>query len=58
LTSRLNATAAIQLALYMAVARRRGIRGPALPGTAQNDILRGYLLLNLWRASSVRCGVL
>jgi methylmalonyl-CoA mutase cobalamin-binding domain/chain len=39
----INATAAILLALYVAVARRRGIREDALSGTVQNDILKEYV---------------
>src|SRR6185503_2401005 len=38
----INATAAILLALYVAVARRRGIPEAALSGTVQNDILKEY----------------
>src|SRR5262249_55227821 len=38
----INATAAILLALYVAVARRRGIPETALSGTVQNDILKEY----------------
>src|SRR5437762_8966916 len=36
----INATAAILLALYVAVARRRGVPDTALSGTVQNDILK------------------
>jgi methylmalonyl-CoA mutase N-terminal domain/subunit len=39
----INATAAILLALYVAVARRRGIPDEALSGTVQNDILKEYV---------------
>jgi methylmalonyl-CoA mutase, N-terminal domain len=39
----INATAAILLALYIAVARRRGIPEDALSGTLQNDILKEYV---------------
>jgi len=39
----INATAAILLALYVAVARRRGIPEAALSGTIQNDILKEYV---------------
>jgi methylmalonyl-CoA mutase, N-terminal domain len=39
----INATAAILLALYVAVARRRGIPENALSGTVQNDILKEYV---------------
>src|SRR5229473_1101274 len=38
----INATAAILLSLYVAVARRRGIPEAALSGTVQNDILKEY----------------
>ncbi len=39
----INATASILLALYLAVARRRGISEDALSGTVQNDILKEYV---------------
>ena len=39
----INATAAILLALYVAVARRQGVAGTALTGTVQNDILKEYI---------------
>jgi methylmalonyl-CoA mutase N-terminal domain/subunit len=39
----INATAAILLALYVAVADRRGVPRPALTGTIQNDILKEYI---------------
>jgi methylmalonyl-CoA mutase N-terminal domain/subunit len=39
----INATAAILLALYVAVARRQGVAGAALTGTVQNDILKEYI---------------
>jgi methylmalonyl-CoA mutase N-terminal domain/subunit len=39
----INATAAILLALYVAVAQRRGIPEAALSGTLQNDILKEYV---------------
>ena len=39
----INATAAILLALYIAVARRRGIPEASLSGTIQNDILKEYV---------------
>ena len=39
----INATAIILLALYVAVARRRGIDPKALSGTIQNDILKEYI---------------
>jgi len=39
----INGTACILLALYVAVARRRGIPETALSGTVQNDILKEYV---------------
>ncbi len=39
----INATAPILLALYVAVARRRGIDLPRLSGTVQNDLLKEYI---------------
>jgi len=39
----INATAAILLALYVAVARRRGLPEASLSGTVQNDILKEYV---------------
>jgi methylmalonyl-CoA mutase N-terminal domain/subunit len=39
----INATAAILLALYVAVARARGIDPAALSGTVQNDVLKEYV---------------
>ncbi len=39
----INATAIILLALYVAVARRRGIPAAQLSGTVQNDILKEYV---------------
>jgi methylmalonyl-CoA mutase N-terminal domain/subunit len=39
----INATAAILLALYVAVARRRGLAEETLSGTVQNDILKEYV---------------
>ena len=39
----INATASILLALYVAVARRRGIAESSLSGTVQNDILKEYV---------------
>jgi methylmalonyl-CoA mutase N-terminal domain/subunit len=44
----INATAAILLALYVAVARRRGIPEAALAGTVQNDILKEYVARGTW----------
>ncbi|MGH9335758.1 MAG: methylmalonyl-CoA mutase family protein, partial [Vicinamibacteria bacterium] len=39
----INATAAILLALYVAVGRRRGVPEENLSGTVQNDILKEYV---------------
>ncbi|HXG02207.1 MAG TPA: methylmalonyl-CoA mutase family protein [Candidatus Binatia bacterium] len=39
----INATAAILLALYVAVARRQGVTAERLSGTVQNDILKEYI---------------
>ncbi len=39
----INATAAILLALYVAVARERGVDWSLLRGTIQNDVLKEYL---------------
>jgi methylmalonyl-CoA mutase N-terminal domain/subunit len=39
----INATASVLLALYIAVARRRGVAAERLAGTVQNDILKEYI---------------
>jgi len=39
----INATAAILLSLYIAVARRQGVATSGLSGTIQNDILKEYI---------------
>jgi methylmalonyl-CoA mutase, N-terminal domain len=39
----INATATILLALYVALARRRGVDPALLTGTVQNDILKEYI---------------
>ncbi|MBN1295749.1 methylmalonyl-CoA mutase family protein [bacterium] len=39
----INASAAVLLAMYIAVAEKRGIPGSALQGTIQNDILKEYI---------------
>src|SRR5881396_209165 len=39
----INATAAILLAIYVAVARRQGVSPTKLSGTTQNDILKEYI---------------
>jgi methylmalonyl-CoA mutase N-terminal domain/subunit len=53
----INSTAAILLALYVCVARRRGIAASQLAGTLQNDILKEYAARGTWRfppAASMR----
>jgi len=44
----INATAAIILALYVAVAKRQGVPPRALSGTLQNDILKEYVARGTW----------
>ncbi|MBX7221554.1 MAG: methylmalonyl-CoA mutase family protein [Blastocatellia bacterium] len=39
----INATAPVLLALYIAVARKQGVRPEQLNGTVQNDILKEYM---------------
>jgi methylmalonyl-CoA mutase N-terminal domain/subunit len=39
----INATAAVLLAMYLAVASRRRIPWPSLSGTVQNDLLKEYI---------------
>ncbi len=39
----INSTASILLALYLAVARERGVAWDALSGTVQNDLLKEYV---------------
>jgi methylmalonyl-CoA mutase N-terminal domain/subunit len=39
----INATAIILLALYIAVAKRQGVRLKSLSGTVQNDVLKEYV---------------
>ncbi|HET6313627.1 MAG TPA: methylmalonyl-CoA mutase family protein [Chloroflexia bacterium] len=39
----INATASILLAMYVAVARNRGISDDVLTGTVQNDVLKEYI---------------
>ncbi len=39
----INATAAVLLAFYVAVARRQGVAPSALRGTIQNDVLKEYV---------------
>jgi methylmalonyl-CoA mutase N-terminal domain/subunit len=44
----INATAPILFALYVAVARRRGVPEEALSGTVQNDVLKEYVARGTW----------
>ncbi len=44
----INATAAVLLAFYVAVADRRGIPRNRLGGTVQNDILKEYIARGTW----------
>jgi methylmalonyl-CoA mutase N-terminal domain/subunit len=44
----INGTAAILLALYVAVAERQGVPREALRGTIQNDILKEYASRGTW----------
>ncbi len=44
----INATAAIILAMYVAVANRQGVPASALSGTIQNDILKEYVARGTW----------
>jgi methylmalonyl-CoA mutase N-terminal domain/subunit len=44
----INATAAILLAFYVAVADRRGVPRRSLGGTVQNDILKEYIARGTW----------
>ncbi len=44
----INATAAILLAMYVAVARRAGVEPAKLSGTLQNDILKEYIARGTW----------
>ncbi len=39
----INATAAILLAMYVAVAKKQGVSAKVINGTAQNDILKEYI---------------
>src|SRR3954463_5979125 len=39
----INATAAILLAMYIAVGKKQGVEPSALSGTVQNDILKEYI---------------
>jgi methylmalonyl-CoA mutase N-terminal domain/subunit len=45
----INATAAILLALYVAVGKRRGVAAEKLSGTVQNDILKEYAARGTYR---------
>jgi methylmalonyl-CoA mutase N-terminal domain/subunit len=44
----INATAAILLAMYVAVARKQGVSPRAITGTIQNDILKEYIARGLY----------
>jgi methylmalonyl-CoA mutase N-terminal domain/subunit len=44
----INATAAIILAMYVAVAKRQGVKPAAITGTIQNDILKEYVARGTW----------
>jgi methylmalonyl-CoA mutase N-terminal domain/subunit len=44
----INATAAAILAMYLAVARRRGVSWKKLSGTVQNDLLKEYIARGLY----------
>ncbi len=44
----INSTAAIILAMYVAVAKRQGVPPRALSGTIQNDILKEYVARGTW----------
>src|SRR5438105_3635487 len=45
----INGTAAILLAFYVAVGKRRGVPRAKLRGTIQNDILKEYVSRGTWR---------
>ncbi|MBP1620447.1 MAG: methylmalonyl-CoA mutase [Acidobacteria bacterium] len=45
----INATAAVLLAMVLAVARRQGVAWSALSGTIQNDILKEYIARGTYR---------
>jgi methylmalonyl-CoA mutase, N-terminal domain len=45
----INATAAVLLAMVLAVARRQGVGWDALTGTIQNDILKEYIARGTYR---------
>ena len=44
----INATAAILLAMYIAVAKKQGVSPRAITGTIQNDILKEYIARGLY----------
>jgi methylmalonyl-CoA mutase N-terminal domain/subunit len=44
----INGTAAIILAMYLAVAERRGVQWDRVAGTIQNDILKEYVARGTW----------
>ncbi len=45
----INATAAILMAMYVALARRAGVPPERIRGTVQNDILKEYVARGNWR---------
>ncbi len=45
----INSTAAVLLAMVLAVARRQGVRWESLTGTIQNDILKEYIARGTYR---------
>jgi len=49
LSMTINATAAILLAMVLAVAKKQGVRWEALSGTVQNDILKEYVARGTYR---------
>src|SRR5438067_10624383 len=44
----INASAAILLAMYIAVAKKQGVSPAAISGTVQNDILKEYIARGLY----------
>jgi len=44
----INSTAAVILAMYVAVAKRQGVPPRAISGTIQNDILKEYVARGTW----------
>src|SRR5947208_16951962 len=44
----INSTAAILLAMYLAVAEKQGVSPARIAGTTQNDILKEYVARGTW----------